>query len=164
MNAIKRLNSVKSQHLAWTTSPLERIVSNLETSFRTFTQALSPVWRLFHFCFYFFLNENNQCRVIGNSVFMVSDIKTRVSVKCWKKLWNWLKYWHWFTNLWDTSAGTGKLCILGHLGLVFIWSCFVFCLLFLLFYVSLRNLCSGTCRKIQSLSLQYCVWYFKSII
>ena len=53
--------------------------------------------------------------------------------------------------VWDTSAGTGKLCILGHLGLVFIWSCFVFCLLFLLFYVSLRNLCSGTCRKIRSL-------------
>ena len=53
----------------------------------------------------------------------------------------------------DTSAGTGKLCILGHLGLVFIWSCFVFCLLFLLFYVSLRNLCSGTCRKIPILFL-----------
>ena len=37
------------------------------------------------------------------------------------------------------SAGTGKLCIFGNLGLV--------CLLsftFLLFYVSLRNLCSGT--------------------
>ena len=50
-------------------------------------------------------------------------------------------------SFWDTSAGTGKLCILGHLGLVFIWSCFVSCLLFLLFYVSLRNLCSGTCRK-----------------
>ena len=48
----------------------------------------------------------------------------------------------------DTSAGTRKLCILGHLGLVFIWSCFVSCLLFLLFYVRLRNLCSGTCRKI----------------
>ena len=48
----------------------------------------------------------------------------------------------------DTSAGTGKLCILGHLRLVFIWSCFVSCLLFLLFYVSLRNLCYGTCRKI----------------
>ena len=51
----------------------------------------------------------------------------------------------------DTSAGTGKLCILGHLGLVFIWSCFVSCLLFLLFYVSLRNLCSGTCRKIRNI-------------
>ena len=50
----------------------------------------------------------------------------------------------------DTSAGTGKLCILGHLGLVFIWNCFVSCLLFLLFYVSLRNLCSGTCRKIPN--------------
>lgn len=33
------------------------------------------------------------------------------------------------------SAGTGKLCIFGHLGLVFIWSCFVSCLLFLLYYV-----------------------------
>ena len=33
------------------------------------------------------------------------------------------------------SAYTGKHCIFGHLGLVFIWSCFVFCLLFLLFCV-----------------------------
>ena len=33
------------------------------------------------------------------------------------------------------SAGTGKHCVLGNSGLVFIWSCFVFCLLFLLFYV-----------------------------
>ena len=33
------------------------------------------------------------------------------------------------------SAGTGKHCVFGHLGLVFIWSCFVFCHLFLLFYV-----------------------------
>ena len=57
---------------------------------------------------------------------------------------------------WDTSAGTGKLCILGHLGLVFIWSCFVSCLLFLLFYVSLRNLCSGTCRKIQEMRETAC--------
>ena len=32
-------------------------------------------------------------------------------------------------------ACTGKHCIFGHLRLVFIWSCFVFCLLFLLFYV-----------------------------
>ena len=30
---------------------------------------------------------------------------------------------------------TGMRCIFGHLGLVFIWSCFVFCLLFLSFYV-----------------------------
>ena len=52
----------------------------------------------------------------------------------------------------DTSASTGKLsqCILGHLGLVFIWSCFVSCLLFLSSYVSLRNPCSGTCREIRS--------------
>ena len=33
------------------------------------------------------------------------------------------------------SAGTGKLCIFGHLGLVFIWSCFVSCLVLLLYYV-----------------------------
>ena len=33
------------------------------------------------------------------------------------------------------SAGTGKLCIFGHLRLVFIWSCFVSRLLFLLYYV-----------------------------
>ena len=26
-------------------------------------------------------------------------------------------------------AGVGKHCVFGHLGLVFIWSCFVFCLL-----------------------------------
>ena len=37
--------------------------------------------------------------------------------------------------LWGLSAGTGKLCIFGHLGLVFIWSCFVSCLLLLLYYV-----------------------------
>ena len=47
------------------------------------------------------------------------------------------------------------LCILGHLGLVFIWSCFVSCLLFLLFYVSLRNLCSGTCRKIHCFIIRF---------
>ena len=33
------------------------------------------------------------------------------------------------------SAGTGKYCVFGYLGLVYIWNCFVFCLLFLLFYV-----------------------------
>ena len=68
-----------------------------------------------------------------------------------------MKFWEASENdFWDTSAGTGKLCILGHLGLVFIWSCFVSCLLFLLFYVSLRNLCSGTCRKIRFLG-----WYIQ---
>ena len=36
---------------------------------------------------------------------------------------------------WGLSAGTGKLCIFGHLGLVFIWSCLVSCLLLLLYYV-----------------------------
>ena len=54
---------------------------------------------------------------------------------------------------WDTSAGIGKLFILGHLELVLIWSCFVSCLLFLLFYVSLGNLCSSTCRKIHFLQV-----------
>ena len=54
-----------------------------------------------------------------------------------------------FSQFRGLSAGTGKLCILGNLGLVFIWSCCVSCLLFRLFYVSvsLRNLCSGTHRK-----------------
>ena len=33
------------------------------------------------------------------------------------------------------SAGTGKLYIFGHLGLVFIWSCFVSCLLLPLYYI-----------------------------
>ena len=37
------------------------------------------------------------------------------------------------------SAGTGKLCIFGHLRIVFIWSCFVSCLFLLLFYVSFRK-------------------------
>ena len=45
------------------------------------------------------------------------------------------------------SAGTGEHCILGNLGLVFIWSCFVSCLLFLLFYVSLHNLRFSTHRR-----------------
>ena len=44
----------------------------------------------------------------------------------------------------DPSEGTGKLCSFGNLRIVFIWSCFVSCVLFLLFYVSLCNLCSGT--------------------
>ena len=33
------------------------------------------------------------------------------------------------------SVDTGKHCVFGHLGLVFVWSCFVFCLLFLLLCV-----------------------------
>ena len=64
------------------------------------------------------------------------------------------------------SAGTGKLCILGHLGIVFIWSCFVSCLLFLLLCISLRNLCFSTRRKIRFLwgwwscttSQSRCMW------
>ena len=59
----------------------------------------------------------------------------------------------------DLSAGTGKLCTFGNLGIVFICCCFVSCLLFMLFYVSLRNLCSGTCRKIlnipKNITLQF---------
>ena len=41
------------------------------------------------------------------------------------------------------SAGTGKLCIFGHLGLVFIWSCFVSCLLLLLYYVICAPVLTG---------------------
>ena len=41
----------------------------------------------------------------------------------------------WEKNKRGLSTGTGKLCIFGHLGLVFIWSCFVSCLLLLLYYV-----------------------------
>ena len=43
-------------------------------------------------------------------------------------------FWKWRVKT-GLSAGTGKLCIFGHLGLVFIWSCFVSCLLLLLYYV-----------------------------
>ena len=49
------------------------------------------------------------------------------------------------------SAGTGKLCIFGHLGLVFIWSCFVSCLLLLLYYVICAPvLTEGTATNFQS--------------
>ena len=51
-----------------------------------------------------------------------------------------------YTCLLGLSAGTGKLCIFGHLGLVFIWSCFVSCLLLLLYYVICAPvLTEGTC-------------------
>ena len=73
-----------------------------------------------------------------------------VSVRDWETLTESIQIPEVMVPMADTSAGTGKLCILGHLGLVFIWSCFLSCLLFLLFYVSLRNLCSGTCRKIPN--------------
>ena len=49
-----------------------------------------------------------------------------------RKTWN--DNWRFITST-GLSAGTGKLCIFGHLGLVFIWSCFVSCLLLLLYYV-----------------------------
>ena len=52
------------------------------------------------------------------------------------------------------SAGNGKLCIFGHLGLVFIWSCFVSCLLLLLYYVICAPvLTEGTLISRNSLSL-----------
>ena len=47
------------------------------------------------------------------------------------------------------SAGTGKLCIFGHLGLVFIWSSFVSCLLLLLYYV--------ICAPVLTEGTQICV-------
>ena len=58
---------------------------------------------------------------------------------------------HWFyiwskALIFGLSAGTGKLCIFGNLILVFIGSCFVSCLFFVVF-VSLRNLCSGPHRR-----------------
>ena len=54
-----------------------------------------------------------------------------------RTLWNIeTSLYHWKEeHIRGLSACTGKHCIFGHLGLVFIWSCFVFCLLFLLFYV-----------------------------
>ena len=55
----------------------------------------------------------------------------------------------------DLSTSTGKLCIFGNLGIVSIWSCFVSCLLFLLFYVSFRNLCSGAHRRNRLFSWQF---------
>ena len=42
------------------------------------------------------------------------------------------------------AAGTGEHCVYGHLGLVSSWSCFVFCLLFLLFYKTGRGYVSIT--------------------
>ena len=49
------------------------------------------------------------------------------------------------------SAGTGKLCIFCHLGLVFIWSCFVSCLFLLLSYVICAPVLTGTkCQKWSS--------------
>ena len=53
----------------------------------------------------------------------------------------------------NTVTNLGSFCrywkalYFGHLGLVFIWSCFVSCLLFLLFYTILRNLCCDTHRR-----------------
>ena len=51
------------------------------------------------------------------------------------------------------SAGTGKLCIFGHLGLVFIWSCFVSCLLLLLYYVICAPVLTEGTEVIQKTAL-----------
>ena len=57
---------------------------------------------------------STQARTVGNLVSMMVHNSQRV--------------------LQDSAAsGTGKHCVLGHLGLVFIWSCFVSCLLFISF-------------------------------
>ena len=45
------------------------------------------------------------------------------------------------------------------MGLIFIWSCFVSCLLFLLFYVILRNLCSGTHRRNRRIGIEICLLF-----
>ena len=56
------------------------------------------------------------------------------------------------------SAGTGKLCIFGHLGLVFIWSCFVSCLLLLLYYVICAPVLTEGTKKMDCKMLkQYCL-------
>ena len=66
---------------------------------------------------------------------------------------------------WSSSAtifkglSAGKLCILGNLGIVFIWSCFVSYLVFLLFYVNLRNLHSGTHRRNQKIKQPFIHWH-----
>ena len=46
------------------------------------------------------------------------------------------------------SAGTGKHCVFGHLGLVFICSCFVFCFCFFCFNV-ISALVPAEAAKIQ---------------
>ena len=51
------------------------------------------------------------------------------------------------------SAGTGKLCSFGHLGLVFIWSCFVSCLLLLLYYVICAPVLTEGTEVIQKTAL-----------
>ena len=54
------------------------------------------------------------------------------------------------------SAGTEKLCIFGHLGLVFIWSCFVSCLLLLLYYVICAPvLTEGTVNSVKRILSKY---------
>ena len=53
------------------------------------------------------------------------------------------------------SAGTGKLCIFGHLGLVFIWSCFVSCLLLLLYYVICAPVLTEGTKLAKKLELKF---------
>ena len=63
------------------------------------------------------------------------------------------------------SAGTGKLCIFGHLGLVFIWSCFVSCLLLLLYYVICAPvLTEGTSFSFNLAVLNYQVIFNRKVI
>ena len=57
------------------------------------------------------------------------------------------------------SAGTGKLCIFGHLGLVFIWSCFVSCLLLLLYYV----ICAPVLTEGTDISVEFSPFAVKSM-
>ena len=53
------------------------------------------------------------------------------------------------------SAGTGKLCIFDHLGLVFIWSCFVSWILLLLYYVICAPVLTEGTRNIQAKEFYY---------
>ena len=60
-------------------------------------------------------------------------------------------------HLLGLSAGTGKLCIFGHLGLVFIWSCFVSCLLLLLYYVICAPVLTEGTHLLTCITWWYCL-------
>ena len=75
---------------------------------------------------HFYLKEG----LNGQETIAAEIIKLKLSLRSILKANNWS-----VAQKAGLSAGTGKLCIFGHLGLVFIWSCFVSCLLLLLYYV-----------------------------
>ena len=87
------------------------------------------------------------------------SVWTLLILSCiWKEVlgsWSWI---NWINSCYncsslDLSSGTRKLCIFGNLGIVFILSCFVSCLLLLLFYVSLKPV--YTCDFCRCNSMQF---------